>query len=60
MFLKNKYNYRYCMTRRYAEYTFAIFTNKWHIFNKSIDVNIDLVDDTIKSVYFAQFCEIQR
>jgi len=48
------------MTRRYAEYTFSIFANKRHIFQKSFNVNIDLVNDVIESACFAQFCGRQR
>jgi len=37
------------MARRYEECTFCIFANKWRIFHRPINVNIDLVDDIMKS-----------
>lgn len=40
---KKTYNYRHCRARRYVECTFGIFANKWRIFHKPINVNIDLV-----------------
>lgn len=38
---KKTYNYRHCKARRYVECTFGIFANKWCIFHKPINVNID-------------------
>lgn len=46
---KKKYNYRHCRARRYAECTFGILANKWRIFHRPINVNIDLVNYIIKS-----------
>lgn len=46
---KKTYNYKHCRARRYTECTFGIFVNKWSIFHRSINVNIDLVNDIIKS-----------
>lgn len=46
---KRTFNYRHCRARRYVECTFGILANKWRIFHKPINVNMDLVNDIVKS-----------
>lgn len=46
---KRTFNYRLCVARRYIECTFGILANKWRIFHRPINVNIELINDIIKS-----------
>lgn len=38
---KRTFNYRHCRGQRFVECTFGILANKWRIFHRPIDVNID-------------------
>lgn len=46
---KRTFNCRLCVARRYIECTFGILANKWRIFHRPINVNIELINDIIKS-----------
>lgn len=46
---KKAFNNRLSRARRYIECTFGIFTNKWRIFHRPIDVGIDFVESIIKA-----------
>ncbi|KAB0804494.1 hypothetical protein PPYR_01464, partial [Photinus pyralis] len=46
---KRIFNYRLSRARRYIECTFGIFANKWRIFHRPIDVNIDFAENIIKA-----------
>lgn len=43
------YNYRHCRGRRFIECAFGILTNKWRIFHRPLNVNINLAEDIIKA-----------
>lgn len=42
-------NYRICRARRMVECTFGILANKWRIFHRALNVQINLADDIVKS-----------
>ncbi|KAG8251200.1 hypothetical protein J6590_108180 [Homalodisca vitripennis] len=46
---KRLFNYRHCRGRRYVECTFGILANKWRIFHRALNVNIELAIDIIKA-----------
>ncbi|CAK1604057.1 unnamed protein product [Parnassius mnemosyne] len=46
---KKVFNYRLSRARRYIECTFGIMSNKWRIFHRPIDVNIDFAESIIKA-----------
>lgn len=46
---KKVFNYRLSRARRYIECTFGILSNKWRIFHRPIDVNIEFAENIIKA-----------
>lgn len=46
---KLNFNYRLSLARRYIECTFGILANKWRIFHRPIDVDIDFANNIIKA-----------
>lgn len=46
---KRIFNYRLSRARRNIECTFGILENKWRIFHRPINVNIDFAEDIIKT-----------
>jgi hypothetical protein len=48
-YTKRIYNYRHTRARRMVECTFGILANKWRIFRRPIDVNIDFCVAIIKA-----------
>lgn len=46
---KKTFNNRLSIARRYIECTFGILANKWRIFHRPIDVDIDFVDSIVKA-----------
>ena len=46
---KKIFNYRLSRARRYIECTFGIMANKWRIFHRPLNVNIDFAEDIIKA-----------
>ncbi|XP_015378544.1 PREDICTED: uncharacterized protein LOC107172762, partial [Diuraphis noxia] len=45
---KKIFNYRLTRARRYVECTFGIFSNKWRIFHRPIDVKVDFAVNIVK------------
>ncbi|KAL4112956.1 hypothetical protein QTP88_016668 [Uroleucon formosanum] len=45
---KRIFNYRLSRARRYVECAFGILSNKWRIFHRAIDVDIELAIDIVK------------
>lgn len=45
---KRVFNYRLIRARRYVECTFGILSNKWRIFHRAIDVNVNFAVDIVK------------
>lgn len=45
---KKIFNYRHCRARRMIECTFGILTNKFRLFHRPMNIDIDLVNDVIK------------
>uniref|UniRef100_A0A8C5Q003 DDE Tnp4 domain-containing protein n=1 Tax=Leptobrachium leishanense TaxID=445787 RepID=A0A8C5Q003_9ANUR len=45
---KRVFNYRLLRARRYVECTFGILSNKWRIFHRPLDVNVDFCVDIVK------------
>lgn len=43
------FNYRLSRARRYIECTFGILSNKWRIFHRPLNVNIDLAKKIVKT-----------
>lgn len=48
-FKKKVFNYRLCRARRYVECAFGILTNKWRIFHRPLNVNMNLAVDIVKA-----------
>ncbi|XKL62478.1 hypothetical protein PGB90_002311 [Kerria lacca] len=46
---KRIFNYRLTRARRFIECLFGILTNKWRIFHRPLNVNLDLANDIIKA-----------
>lgn len=46
---KRIFNYRLYRARCYIECTFGILANKWRIFHRPLNVNVDLAVDIIKA-----------
>lgn len=46
---KQIFNYRHTRARRMVECTFGILANKWRIFHRPLDVNLDFVVSIIKA-----------
>lgn len=46
---KRAFNYRHCRGRRFVECTFGILANKWRIFHRALDVDIDFAIDIVKA-----------
>lgn len=46
---KRIFNYRLSRARRYIECCFGIMTNKWRIFHRPLNVNIDYAQDILKA-----------
>lgn len=46
---KKVYNYRHTRARRMVECTFGILANKWRIFHRGLDVNLDFAESIIKT-----------
>lgn len=46
--IKRTFNYRLSRARRYVECSFGILSNKWRIFHRPIDVNVEFAIDIIK------------
>lgn len=46
---KKIFNYKLSRARRYIECTFGILANKWRIFHRSLDVDIDLIEIIIRA-----------
>jgi hypothetical protein len=46
---KRIFNYRLSRARRYVECSFGILTNKWRIFQRPLDVELDFVIDIVKA-----------
>ncbi len=47
--VKQNFNKRLSTARRYIESTFGILANKWRIFHRPIDVDIDLAESIVKA-----------
>jgi hypothetical protein len=47
---KMVFNYRLSRARRFIECSFGILTNKWRIFHRPLNVNIEIAIDIIKHV----------
>jgi len=47
--IKTVFNYRLSRARRFIECLFGILTNKWRIFHRPLNVNIELAIDIIKA-----------
>lgn len=45
---KRTFNYRLSRARRYVECSFGILSNKWRIFHRPIDVNVEFAIDIVK------------
>uniref|UniRef100_A0A8C5MRY0 DDE Tnp4 domain-containing protein n=4 Tax=Leptobrachium leishanense TaxID=445787 RepID=A0A8C5MRY0_9ANUR len=45
---KRVFNYRLSRARRYVECSFGILSNKWRIFHRPLDVNVDFCVDIVK------------
>lgn len=45
---KRIFNYRLSRARRHVECAFGILSNKWRIFHRPIDVDVDLATDIVK------------
>lgn len=45
---KRIFNYRLCRARRYVECSFGIFTNKWRIFHRPINLDLKLTTNVIE------------
>ena len=43
------FNYRLSRARRYIECTFGILSNKWRIFHRPLNVNIDVAKKIVKT-----------
>lgn len=46
---KSVFNYRLTRARRYVECAFGIMSKKWQIFNRPLDVSLNLAIDIVKS-----------
>ncbi|KAE9534113.1 hypothetical protein AGLY_008849 [Aphis glycines] len=46
--IKRTFNYRLSRARRYVECSFGILSNKWRIFHRPIDVNVEFAIDIVK------------
>lgn len=46
---KRIFNYRLSRARRYVESSFGILSNKWQVFHKAINVNVDFAKNIIKT-----------
>uniref|UniRef100_A0A1B6HZT2 DDE Tnp4 domain-containing protein n=1 Tax=Homalodisca liturata TaxID=320908 RepID=A0A1B6HZT2_9HEMI len=46
---KRTFNYPHCRARRYVECTFGILANKWEIFHRPLNVDVDLAIDIVKA-----------
>ncbi|KAJ8894465.1 hypothetical protein PR048_007119 [Dryococelus australis] len=46
---KKTYNYRLSRAKRYIEYSFGILTNKWRIFHRALDINVNDVATLVKA-----------
>lgn len=54
------FNYRLSQVCRYIECSFGHLTDKWRIFHRPLNVNIDLAIDIIKACVILQNCAYQR
>lgn len=48
-FEKRIFNYRLSRARRYIECTFDMMANKWRIFHRPLNTNVDFAEDIIKT-----------
>lgn len=46
---KKEFNYRLSRARRYVECAFGILSNKWRIFHRPLNVNVDFATDIVKA-----------
>lgn len=57
---KKVFNYRLLRARRFIECTFGIFSNKWRIFHRPLNVSDEFAEDIIKAcVILHNFVRIQ-
>lgn len=52
---KRIFNYRLSRARRYVECSFGILSNKWRIFHRPIDVDVELAIDIVKCCCILHF-----
>lgn len=46
---KKIFNYHLTCARRYVECTFGIFSNKWRIFHRALDVDVNFAVSIVKT-----------
>ena len=52
---KRMYNYRLCRARSYVECAFVILSNKWRIFQRTLNVSPDFTVDIVKACVVLSF-----